>query len=288
MTRALALLTTLLLIVTGGDARAGGPVRWLVPVYANPCCDGGPAFWSALIAAAQSRPQRITVIVNPDSGPGASPIDPNYIAANGQGPLVTLAAADAQLLGYIATGYGERDPATVRAEMTRYTQAAYWRNTAVRLDGFFFDEMSNDLGDVGYYRDLRDHARSLIAAAVLVGNPGIYTDGNSSGQTLFTVADYASVFDVLVLHEASDLAINRDYVAPDWLAVPGAAAVSFIAYGTSTAMRTRVALSRMLQRDARYLYVTDDTADNPYDRLPTFWSAQLGWLDELIFVDNLE
>lgn len=288
MRRALALLITVLLLLEGSEARAGGPVRWLVPVYANPCCGDGPVFWSALISAAQTRPQQIAVIVNPDSGPGASPIDPNYIAANGQGPLVTLAATDAQLLGYIATGYGERDPATVRAEMTRYAQAAYWRNTSVRLDGFFFDEMSNDLGDVGYYRDLRDHARSLIAAAILVGNPGIYTYGNSSGQTVFTAADYASVFDVLVLHEASDLAINREYVAPDWLTDPGAAAVSFIAYGTATAMRTRVAMSRMLQRDAGYLYITDDTADNPYDRLPTFWNAQLAWLDELIFADNLE
>ncbi|WP_386070953.1 spherulation-specific family 4 protein [Tahibacter sp. UC22_41] len=262
--------------------------RWLVPAYANPCCDSGPAFWSALITTAQTRPQQLAVIVNPDSGPGASPVDPNYIAANGQGPLVTLAATDALLVGYVSTDYGNRALATVRAEMTRYFDAAYWRNTGVRLDGFFFDEMSNDLGKVGYYRDLRDHARSLAADAILFGNPGIYTYGNGSGQNVYTAADYARVFDVLVLHEADDRAVDHDYIAPDWLSVSGAADISFMAYGAATGMRTRVALSRMLARNGRWLYVTDDTVDNPYDRLPMFWSAQLGWLDELIFTDDFD
>lgn len=272
----------------GTPARGSTGPRWLVPAYANPCCDGGPLLWSGLIAAAQTRPQQIAVIVNPNSGPGASPIDPNYIDAAGQGPLVTLAATATVLVGYIATGYGNRDLTTVRAEMTRYYDTAYWRGTSVRLDGFFFDEMSNDLGDVGYYRQLRDHARSLAAGSLLIGNPGIYTYGNSSGQTTYAAADYGAVFDVLVLHEASDLAINRDYQAPDWLGGTGAAAVSFIAYGTATGMRTRVAMSRMRARGTQYLYVTDDTAANPYDQLPGFWAAQLGWLDELIFADNLE
>ncbi|WP_257387039.1 spherulation-specific family 4 protein [Tahibacter caeni] len=267
---------------------SGSAPRWLVPAYANPCCDGGPALWSALIAAAQTRPQQLAVIVNPDSGPGATPVDPNYVAANGQGPLATLAATDALLVGYVATDYGNRPLATVLAEMTRYFDAAYWRNTGLRLDGFFFDEMSNDLGQVGYYRQLRDHARALSATALLIGNPGIYSYGNASGQTVYAAADYARVFDVLVLHEADALAVNHDYEPPDWLGVSGAADVGFIAYGAATGMRTRVALSRMLARNGRWLYVTDDTADNPYDRLPAFWTAQLGWLDELIFADDLE
>ncbi|MBN8738279.1 MAG: hypothetical protein BGP24_03785 [Lysobacterales bacterium 69-70] len=269
-------------------AASVGAARWLVPAYANPCCDGGPALWSALIATAQTRPQQLAVIVNPDSGPGASPIDPNYIAANGQGPLTTLAATDALLVGYIPTDYGNRDAAAVRAEMTRYFDAAYWRHTNVRLDGFFFDEMSNELGKVGYYRDLHDHARTLSANALLIGNPGVHTYANGSGQNVYTAADYARVFDVLVLYEADDRTVNRDYAAPDWLGVSGAAAISFIAYDAATGMRTRAALSRMLARGGRWLYVTDDTAANPYDRLPTWWNAQLGWLDELIFADGLE
>lgn len=272
---------------TAATPSVGAP-RWLVPAYANPCCEDGPALWSALIATAQARPQQLAVIVNPDSGPGASPIDPNYIAADGQGPLTALATTDALLVGYIPTDYGNRDAATVRAEMTRYFDAAYWRNTNVRLHGFFFDEMSNDLGKVGYYRNLRDHARTLSANALLIGNPGIHTYGNGSGQDVYGAADYARVFDVLVLYEADDRSVNRDYVAPDWLGTSGAAGIGFIAYGAATCMRTRVALSRMRARDGRWLYVTDDTAANPYDRLPTSWNAQLGWLDELIFADDLE
>lgn len=262
--------------------------RWLVPAYANPCCAGGPAMWSALIAAAQARPQQIAVIVNPASGPGASPIDPNYINAAGQGPLVPLAATNALLLGYISTSYGSRDLNTVRAEMTRYFDAAYWRNTSVRVDGFFFDEMDNNLADVGYYRQLRDHARSLAAGAVLVGNPGIYTYANPSGQVSYGANDYGAVFDALVLHEAGHLAVNHDYIAPSWLGSPGAARPGFIAYGATTGMQVRVAMSRMLQRNAGYLYVTDDGLPNPYDQLSSFWTQQLGWLDELVFADNFD
>lgn len=268
-------------------AAQGGP-RWLVPAYASPCCDDGPALWAALLSTAQTRPQQLAVIVNPDSGPGVSPIDPNFVNAAGQGPLVTLDATGALLIGYISTDYGNRDINLVRTEMTRFYSAAYWRNTSVRLDGFFFDEMSSDLADVGYYRLLRDHARALDADALLIGNPGIYSYDNPSSQTTYSATDYGSVFDVLVLYEFNDLAVNRNYLAPDWLSAPGAAQISFIVYGAITGARARVALSRMLARNGKYLYLTDDGLPNPYDQLPTLWNAQLGWLDELIFVDNWE
>lgn len=263
-------------------------IVWLVPAYANPCCLDGPAMWSALIAAGQVAPDSTAVIVNPHNGPGASPIDPNYIAANGQGPLVQLHSTGTVLLGYISTAYGNRDLAIVRQEMSRFFDPAYWRHTQVRIGGFFFDEMSNDLGRVGYYQSLRDHAMTLHTEVLLVGNPGIFSYGNPSQQTDYTPSDYGAVFDVLVLHEAGDSAVNHGYQRPDWQNDPGVAGVGFIAYGALSGMRARVALSRMLSRGAVHVYVTDDVLPNPYDSLSGYWDRQRVWLGDLLFADHFD
>lgn len=81
--RALLASGALLLLASIGprDARA---LDVLFPAYANPCCGGGPAMWSALIATAgaPARPFGLHVVFDPASGPGAS-VDPNYIDATG-------------------------------------------------------------------------------------------------------------------------------------------------------------------------------------------------------------
>lgn len=273
-------------------AQNAAPLRWLVPAYENPCCRAGPAMWSTLIAAAQARPDELAVIFNPHNGPGASPIDPNYVGTNGQGPLRTLLQTQARVVGYVYTADATRDPALVRADIARYYSGAYWRGLALRPDGVFFDNVSPDLANVGYYRGLVAYLRTFDANAVAIGNPGVAGTTNPTNQTTYTAADYGAAFDVMVAREDYDTPFNHGYVAPAWLGAPNAAALGFIAHGATTPMRIRVSMSRAFARGAQWLYVTDDVLahaqDNPYDVLSTYWSTQVALVGDLLFADHFD
>ena len=208
----------LFFLVLGLGVAAPAPARAidiLFPAYANPCCGGGPAMWSALIATASTpnRPFALRVVFNPASGPGTSP-DPNYLTANGQGPLPSLHAAGAVVYGYVTTSFGTRAPAAVLADIDAYLIGHY----AGHVDGIFFDEVSTDLAKVGENRSYVAHIRSLRPNAPTIGNPGTPGVLNPSGQTTFNATDYANVFDVLVTFENTGALYRTGYTPPPYLA----------------------------------------------------------------------
>jgi hypothetical protein len=244
------------------------------------------AMWSALVAFGDSAPEQLGVVFNPASGPGGSLVDPNYVSVAGSGPLIDLLATGAPVYGYVATGYGAKSVADATAEIAKYYSNAWWRGHAVHLSGVFFDEMSNDLADVGYYRQLRDAVRQLDPAAYLIGNPGLSGTIDPGQQPTWNVDDYAAVFDCLVVYEDAEAGFATNYASPEWTA--GLADLAMIAHSAASERAMRVDLSHMLGRGARWTYVTDDALPNPYDRLPTFWLDQTLLLPQLLFVDSFE
>ena len=260
--------------------------RLLVPAYANPCCGGGPTMWTAVNAFAAAQPMQIGVVLNPASGPGASPIDPNYIDATGHGPLVDLIATGAPAYGYVATTNGSKPIATAQAEIALYYDSNYWRGQSIHLAGIFFDEMSNDLANVPYYGMLRDAVRQHDAGAYIIGNPGLSSTINPSNQMTYTDTDFGTVFDAILVFEDYENLFATGYTAPTWQNVSGAAQLAMIAHTTPDALHMREAMSRALTRHAAWLYITDATEPNPYDALPAFWSQETLLLPQLIFVDG--
>jgi Spherulation-specific family 4 len=255
----------------------------LVPAYANPCCDGGPLMWSTLIDVAADPLVRLHVILNPASGPGASPIDANYISDGGgtpTGPLLDVRSAGALVLGYVSTSYATRDVADAKADIDRYYSLAYWRGAGIQVDGVFLDEMSNDLADVGYYQELRDHVRAKDARARVVGNPGVaITFDSSGGAAGFSVADYAAAADTLVTFEHDGNEYRTNYAAPTWLGDLPSSHFAHLVHGEASPvdMQADVALART--RKAGMLYVTDDVlSPNPWDAIATYFDAERGAL----------
>ncbi|MFK7769497.1 MAG: hypothetical protein AB8B55_19945, partial [Mariniblastus sp.] len=63
-----------------GQQSISADIKILIPAYANPCCDGGPAMWAQLIESAKdtTRKFELHLILNPASGP-AKARDPNYL-----------------------------------------------------------------------------------------------------------------------------------------------------------------------------------------------------------------
>jgi len=131
----------------------------LVPAYFYPGKDN-LRDWDELASTARS--VAIKVILNPSSGPGEIS-DPNYRAV-----LRKLRSAEARILGYVHTSYGDRDFEEVASDIRTFLRL-------YTVDGFFLDEMSTDPSTTGYYARIRDLIKETDRTLEIVGNPGTMT-----------------------------------------------------------------------------------------------------------------
>lgn len=273
MNRALV-LTLMLLTSLTSSAR---PLGILVPAYGNPHDSSGAQMWQVLTAQATIGQVQVTAIINPASGPGnAQAIDPNYVMPNGMGPALSFRQAGGVLVGYVATGYGSRELNTVKAEIDQYFDPSYWRGAGVLISGIFFDEMSNDLALLAYYRALRAHVAQKSSQALTIGNPGTsQTYDSSAGAAGHTVDDYASVFQVLMTFEDDGGRYATTYTPPAWVRSHDARHFAHVVHSVASAAQRLEALTLARERKAGWVYVTHDVLDNPYDEIAIDFAEQL-------------
>ena len=283
----LSVLVVLALSGTAGEAQGPG-VRLPVPAYGNPCCADGPAMWTQLTDTASVMGSDLLVILNPASGPGEDLIDPNYVNDSAEGPFIDFRNAGGVAIGYVRTGWAARSLGEVQAEVDLYYDPAYWRGAGVQIQGIFFDEMSNDLADVGYYVTLREHVRGHGGSAIVVGNPGTSFVNNPSGQTTWSISDYAESADTLVTFENAADEYFNNYTPPSWVGSYPANRFGHIVYGVVTSSRMLSGMSLAWRRNAGYAYFTDDVLVNPYDALASYWGAEVDAARGLIFADGFE
>ena len=251
---------------------AADEINILVPAYANPCCDDGPAMWTQLIATAgdPNRNFGLHVILNPANGPGATR-EPNYLDASGAGPLASVRSAGAIVHGYVPTGFGTRDIALVKSDIDQYLTNAELYGGFV--DGIFFDEMSNDLADVGYYQEIAAYVEMQSMGAQTFGNPGTSFVNNPSGQTEFTSSDFGAVFDTIMSFENTGDEYRTNYTPPVYLSERPASGFAHAIHTEANWDPTILTLAQ--ERNAGFLYVTDDVfqtaSDNPWDSLSSYW-----------------
>jgi hypothetical protein len=229
---------------------AGRAADWtgiLVPAYFGP---SNPD-WPRLADSAGQVP--ITAIANVFNGPGTSARDDyNRVIGN-------VRASGGRVVGYVHTTYTRRALDEVIQDMRRWAQF-------YPIDGIFVDEMTNDGAAAGleYYGALLAEARRLGSDWIVIGNPGAPTRESYLARP---------AADVLVTFE------NRtgyDSMSPDlWTRSHPASAFGHLCYEVSSSedMARYVQLAR--NRRAGWIYVTDDTAPNPWDRLPSYWKAEV-------------
>ena len=136
------------------------------------------------------------------------------------------------------------------------------------LSGIFLDDSLNDCGPqnshVNLYKMLHDYIKNKHQGGFIVLNPG-------SGVEQC----YASVADVLIVFE-HDYQTYLNYKQPAW-SQNQANGKQFwhliYAAKSQTDMENAVKLSK--QRNAGYVYVTDDVLDNPWDTLPAYFNDEL-------------
>ena len=260
--RALWLSLALLLIAVPSRAAEppASPVRLLVPAYFYPG-DKGMDEWKRLAKAAKDVP--IVAIANPASGPGRQQ-DPNYVAA-----LKLAQDAGVTVIGYVSTSYAKRPLADVKADVDG------WLKLYPSIDGFFFDEQVSAKESVPYYQALAAHARKATMKdwynrreCLVVTNPGTTC-----------AKEYLTPFvgiNIACLHE-HHTGFDR-YQRPEWARDVPAAQISALVYNEPSLKQMREHVKSAAEKGIGYFYVTDDSGNNPWDRLPTYWELEVAEL----------
>ena len=159
-----------------------------------------------------------------------------------------------EVLGYVSTGWGSRPVTQVLQDIAAY-------RTWYGLHSIFLDEAASSAGSLAYYQALAEVVRGVSGALVAL-NPGTVPD-----------EAYATLADLLVLFEGS-YDQYRSWAPPAWQEYYPRERFWHLVYATPR-RRADAALRTADRRSAGVVYVTDDVLDNPWDRLPSYWTQAL-------------
>src|SRR3989442_2821269 len=217
----------------------------VIPLYTYPT-DGS---WAASLQAKNAHPNvPIIAIINPSDGPGGSS-DSNYV----QG-VKNFQAAGIIVIGYVATGYASHGMSDLDTQMSLYK---IWYSA----NGIFFDEMSNNAGNEGYYSTLNTYVKSL-GMTMTMGNPG--TSVPSS---------YIGILDSLCIFEQSGLP-TLSYLS----SYSGHPKSNFAYIGLSvSSLDTSFEVSS--SNYVQWIYITNAGGGNPYNVLPSYFMNEVAALD---------
>ncbi|WP_299238525.1 spherulation-specific family 4 protein [Sulfurihydrogenibium sp.] len=148
---------------------------YIIPLYSYPVGQYQPE-WEKLYNLSTSK--IVYVITNPDNGPGNT-TDVNYLNT-----INKLKTKGFYVIGYVYTNYGNRNLEDVKNDINEWLSLY----GADKIDGFFIDEVSEDIQKYNYYRDIYTFANSKRKLVIL--NPGTNVD-----IKFFNISDKIVVFE---------------------------------------------------------------------------------------------
>jgi hypothetical protein len=234
---------------TGAAAKTLPRLRLLVPAYFYPG-DKGLQQWDRLIESSDA--PGLVAIVNPKSGPGDE-------ANRSYAEVIDRATkAGITVIGYVSTGYARRPLAGVKADVDR------WVRFYPRIAGIFFDEQASGADQVAYYAALYEQVRHVLPEGLVVTNPGTLCAEEYLSRPATDVGCLAEV--------ARNL---DDYRVPSWAARYRASRFCALIQGVASLDRMKRYVREMPDKKFGYCYITDATGPNPWNRLPSYWEAEV-------------
>lgn len=231
----------------------GQRIGW--PAYVYPTLgDGQGNYWDRALLAA---PTLDVLIANPASGPGTS-ANSDYVTAIGD-----AVTAGVTVLGYVNTRDTTGETPVLLSQATVLADVDGWLNLYPSIGGIFFDQVSVDVADVGFYQDLYDYSKTVLSGRRLVVlNPGVYTD-----------EAYVTCSDVLMTFENTP-ANYRSRFSPAWESNYPTRRFWHAVHSIADTVELDEMLNLSRVYRAGYVYFTDDVMPNPYDVVPDdpFWT----------------
>jgi Spherulation-specific family 4/PEP-CTERM motif len=253
---------------------AATPIEIIVPAYFYPSFSGSD--WDRMTTAVQSG-VRVTAIMNPGSGPGTAS-NSDYVAAIG-----TFRAAGGTVVGYVPSGYVGKQvnagSSCQPASGSTYTTGdvvgcAARYSSFYAVDGIFVDEMgaptvgATEAEVLAFYQTLYDGIKGVNAGWKIFGNPGqsapeglLRTGAAGGADTLVTFENFAALY-----AGTPPAAYTANYDGSRFANI-------LIESGTGFDVDAAVRLAG--SRNVGYFYATDDRLPNPYDVLPSYWTAEV-------------
>ncbi|KID74995.1 uncharacterized protein G6M90_00g055870 [Metarhizium brunneum] len=184
------------------------PTNVILPLYIYPLADSS---WSPVYDAVSRRPDlNFTVIVNPSSGPGSSPLpDAHYDAAIRR----LNSYPNIETVGYVRTGYATRNLSDVTAEVAVYS--AWFSNaSALAMHGIFFDEAPHEYSPeaVEFLRAADSFVKSapgLQGRKTIIHNPGVIPDARFNGSDVDITVVFEETYDKWQVRSTSLAALPR-------------------------------------------------------------------------------
>jgi hypothetical protein len=283
-----ALVALSLAVAVGCEEVQDVPPQYLaVPAYWSPAVPSGAALFDQLALTA---PATRIVVVNGSRSAPERPHNPAWASV-----VRRLSEAGIRPLGYVDTGYlGATFDTSATAHVTRPdgpgrggAGRADWLAQiegdvedwfdlygSAGLDGIFLDQTVSFCGPDGVFFELYQRIVGLIRSrrphAYVVMNPGRSVE-----------RCYADLADTLVTFEGTfEQYLGR--TAPEWERTAPAARFWHLIYDVPDVERMARAVELSKQRNAGYVYVTDDRIsaggrDHPWDTIPPagYWRAQI-------------
>jgi hypothetical protein len=246
-----------------------------VPAYIHP----GSGAWDTF---GNPSPGAGLIVANPHSGPGTGR-DATYAGA-----IKKAHDKGSKVIGYVDTGYfgtsgweapggGSSSPNAWLKAIEKNVDIWYGTYGSSGLGGIFFDDALNKCGPrsgstryVDLYKKIRDYVKSKDRSAQVVINPGTGTD-----------QCYADAADTLVTFEGS-YAQYQNFTPQSWEKSAEPSKIWHLVYETSSSQMPK-AVSLSKQRNAGYVYVTDDNNTpaygkawgNPWDTVASYWPNEI-------------
>jgi hypothetical protein len=225
-------------------------VKILVPLYQEPGKD-----WDSLITSANAGTS-IIAIINPDNGPVNNGPPSNWVTY-----MNKMKAANIDMIGYVATGYAANSISSMKSQIDTYA------NKYTGLKGIFLDEVSNLQKDIAYYQELYDYIMAKSGYIHDILNPGTST-----------IQGYMAASTSIVIYESG--AGSYKNPSASWIKCAPSASekagykyrFSGIAFGASQSQMSTI-IAEMSSAGIGMVYLTDKNLPNPYDPIPSYWSA---------------
>ena len=243
------------ILLAAAPVSRGDGVAVLVPAYFSPAT----GYWNDLAQAAGRVP--LVAIANVFNGPGtdAKP-RADYLQA-----IRSVREGGGEVIGYVYTQYGERPAEVVQADILRWKEL-------YPVDGYFIDEMANTPSTLklDYYAGLAEYVRSLNTRYQIIGNPGTNTE---EAYVARRTADVFTIFENGTGY--------TNFVPAAWMQRYPTHYFATLLYAVAGADAMQTNLNLAMTKRAGYLYITDDTLSNPWNRLPTYWSAEVAAIETI-------
>ena len=236
-------------------------LQMLVPLYIYPYWWHPDLYvWDEVATATDQI--SITAIINPASGPGSCPPNTDY-----QRGITDLLGGGVTLFGYVDTDYSSIPAISVTDQVNLYHQC-------FNIDGIFFDRVyggSCIAERCDYYEALYNYVKSLSAAYEVVCNPGTQT-----GECYLS----RPACDVVVIYEGHSITWPV-YQRCTYVATYPPERFAMLVHSTPDTNTMKSHIDLAVARKVGYVYVTDDTdtQDNPYDALPSYWQAEIDYIE---------